>query len=275
MKTNPQHSPPWLCTLSLLFSSLAQAGTPFPLREKFPDVATISTDKLRAQYDHFIIVDARSRFEFDTIHIQKAVRVPISSKSFQKLLSKEAKSKNHKIAFYCNGTTCSKSYRAAAAATKAGYTQAHAYDAGVFEWAKANPEHSTLLGSSPVVPSQLISKTKLNQHMVDYETFKQRATAPKTIVIDIRDAAQRTNSDGTKNTLPDMPALAKGHNLKLGLDLIKRQLNQRKYRGKQLLIFDATGKQVRWLQYSLEKNGYSNYAFLKGGIYSVTKVVHK
>ena len=35
---------------------------------------------------------------------------------------------------------------------------------------------------------------------------------------------------------------------------------------KQLLIFDAVGKQVRWLQYHLEANGYNNYSFMEKGV---------
>lgn len=260
--------------LLLLLSSSVQAEQ-FPLREKFPDVATISTAELHQRYSEFTIIDTRSRFEYDTVHINKAARVPISSKNFIKLLSKEAPDKSTQIAFYCNGEACSKSYRAALMATKAGYTQVSTYDAGIFEWTKKNPTQATLLGNSPADPRELISREKLNQHMVDLDTFKQRATHPNTIVIDIRDAAQRINRDDSKNELPGMPPLERKNNLKLGMDLAKRKLNQRKFRNKQLLIFDATGKQVRWLQYSLEKNGYSNYAFLKGGIYSVTQVVHQ
>ncbi len=266
----------WLVLVAMLFSGMVSASEgEFPLREKFSDVKTVSVEALNAGYDEFVIVDARSRFEFDTIHISKAVRIPISSKSFQSLLAKRVPDKEAKVAFYCNGYTCSKSYRAAAAATRAGYRNAYAFDAGIFEWTKANPARSTLLGESPVDPEQLIPKSVFNDHLLDFEQFKQKAAESGAVVIDVRDAAQRRNSDGTKNELPDMPNLSKRNDLKLNMDLLKRKLNERKYRGKQLLIFDATGKQVKWLQYSLEKNGYSNYHFLKGGIYSVTKVVHK
>ncbi len=39
--------------------------------------------------------------------------------------------------------------------------------------------------------------------------------------------------------------------------------------GKTLYIFDAVGKQVKWLQYHLEKEGVSDYYFLKKGVWSV------
>ena len=38
-----------------------------------------------------------------------------------------------------------------------------------------------------------------------------------------------------------------------------------KRNGKTLLIYDAVGKQVRWLMYSLERAGVKNYWFMKGG----------
>ena len=40
------------------------------------------------------------------------------------------------------------------------------------------------------------------------------------------------------------------------------------FKNKQLLIFDAVGKQVRWLQYHLEDGGYSDYYFLAKGVLS-------
>jgi len=34
---------------------------------------------------------------------------------------------------------------------------------------------------------------------------------------------------------------------------------------KTLLIYDATGKQVRWLMYLIEDLGFKDYWFMKGG----------
>ena len=36
-------------------------------------------------------------------------------------------------------------------------------------------------------------------------------------------------------------------------------------RGKTLLIYDEVGKQVRWLQYTLERYGIEQYYFMQGG----------
>ncbi|HIJ22249.1 MAG: hypothetical protein HON68_07080 [Gammaproteobacteria bacterium] len=95
------------------------------------------------------------------------------------------------------------------------------------------------------------------------------------VVINIRDPAQRRNSDGTPNKLPDMPLLSRDNRLKINIDILKRKLNKQYYQDKQLLIFDATGEQVRWLQYTLERQGYRNYYFLKGGVYSVSHIINQ
>ena len=50
------------------------------------------------------------------------------------------------------------------------------------------------------------------------------------------------------------------------MDRLVKLLKKGEFKDKQMLIFDAVGKQVRWLQYHLEDNGYSNYYFLNKGV---------
>ena len=45
-------------------------------------------------------------------------------------------------------------------------------------------------------------------------------------------------------------------------------INKGEFKEKQLLILDAVGKQVEWLQYYLEGKGYTNYLFLDKGMLS-------
>ena len=71
-----------LMTLTL-FCGAAFAAE-FPLRGKYPDVTPISIEDLAANYDSTIIVDVRSKMEFDVAHIAKATHVSISDKSFIK-----------------------------------------------------------------------------------------------------------------------------------------------------------------------------------------------
>ena len=263
--------------LSAILSAPLYAATEheFPLREQFPDVATISTEGLYNEYEALTIIDARTRFEYDTIHIDKAIRVPVSSKSFLALLEKRVPDQNARIAFYCNGFACSKSYRAVRKAVAYGYSNSVSFDAGIFSWANAYPGHTTLLGKPLAGPSALISKQQFEARQISYESFRKKAKETPAVVIDVRDAAQRRNSDGNKNELPDMPVLGRERYQRINLDLFKRKLSEGKFLDQQLLIFDATGKQIRWLQYSLQQNGYTNYHFLAGGIYAVNQRVHQ
>ena len=66
----------------------AAAEEGYPLREKFPKVKWISTDALNKNYEKIIIVDVRSKTEFDVVHINKAVHVPITTALFGKDLEK-------------------------------------------------------------------------------------------------------------------------------------------------------------------------------------------
>mgnify|MGYP003502318962 FL=1 len=43
------------------------------------------------------------------------------------------------------------------------------------------------------------------------------------------------------------------------------------FKGNQLLIMDAVGKQVEWIQYYLEAGGYTNYYFLDKGVISAVE----
>ncbi|MGD8885229.1 MAG: rhodanese-like domain-containing protein, partial [Gammaproteobacteria bacterium] len=47
---------------------------------------------------------------------------------------------------------------------------------------------------------------------------------------------------------------------------LDRYIEKAKRENKALLIYDAAGKQVRWLQYYLEDKGLTSYYFMKGGI---------
>ena len=46
-------------------------------------------------------------------------------------------------------------------------------------------------------------------------------------------------------------------------------VSKKVHQNKPLFIFDQVGKQVRWLEYYLVENGYTEYYFLAGGATSV------
>lgn len=250
-----------MVTVLLLMAGSCWAGADFPLRAKYPAVKTISTADLKAGYDDTIIVDVRSSIEFEVIHINKAVSAQVSKGNFLTELEKiRAKGGITPIAFYCNGHTCAKSYKATIKAMDAGFSNVFVYDAGIYDWVKANPELGTLMGATPVPVEKLISKAALKAKKVDYPLFKGLA-AKGGLVVDIREPFQRAKNPD----LPQNKMLALSGVRNIPMDRLVPLLKQKKFTNKKLLIVDAVGKQVRWLQYHLEGNGYSNYVFLDKG----------
>jgi rhodanese-related sulfurtransferase len=237
----------------------------FPYRKDFPDIPVIELSDLKAGYDDgsIIMLDVRSDIEYETIHAKKAKHISLATQNFMPdLKALEAANPGKKIAAYCNGITCLKSYHAAQKAKQAGLTNVYAFDAGIPAFAKAYPADTILLGKELVDPEkQLISKSEFQKSCVDFETFKKAATEPNAVVIDTRDPLQRTEM---------LPGFEKA--LPIPLDkLIGNVISKGNMKDKKLLVFDQVGKQVDWLQYYLKEYGYTDYLFLDGGATSVLK----
>lgn len=235
----------------------------FPLREKYPNVQPISTLELDNTYSNALIVDVRSDIEFNVIHIGKAVHIPITEGSFLATLEKlRPKQGAQPITFYCNGITCAKSYKAAQEATEAGFKNLFCYDAGIPEWVEKHPEKTALMGKMPAAKEKLISAAMLKQHMIPYSEFARRSALSGAMVIDVREPFQRAKNP----ELPQNRLLKLSGVREIALDRLVPMLAEKKFQDKELLITDAVGKQVQWLQYYLEDNGYSRYAFLDKGV---------
>ncbi len=256
-----------LCFITLLamlittFTASTQADeNPFPGRTKYPHTPFISTEQLFKEYDQVIIVDARSSFEFQTLRIASAYNVSLGQSTtafIKKIRALRDENPNKKIIFYCNGHTCMKSYKATLKAKNiVKVKNIFAYDAGIFDWTRAHPDKAILLGQTPVNPDDLITSEKLKSHMLNGIDFIQKAT-DKTIIVDVRSRDQREGFyifSGFENKIP----LSDSENL-------KKIIKKAKRKKKDLYIYDAVGKQVRWLQYFLEKENAGNYYFMKGG----------
>jgi rhodanese-related sulfurtransferase len=239
------------------------AAVEFPYRKDFPDIPTIDSETLYKQYevDKVIIVDVRSSIEYDVIHPEGALHIPLSNENFVKKIQELSRLyPDKKIAFYCNGITCLKSYKATQKALQAGIDNCYGYDAGIPIWASIYPEKTLLLGKELIDPDkQLISKPAFKKKCLPFKKFKADTNSKNSIVIDIRDSIQRTQKlRGLKKVK------------KIPLDkFIPNFVEKKVHRDKSLLIFDQVGKQVRWLEYYLVANGYKDYHFLAGGATSV------
>ncbi len=258
----------WLAALTP--SMLWAADEEFPLRKEFPEVVPVSIQKLHADLDNTIVVDVRSHFEFETVHINGAKHIPVATIQFLAELQAQVE-KDRKVAFYCNGHTCAKSYKATRKAIALGYTEALVFDAGIFEWASTYPEQTTFLGKSPADTEKLLaSKKDFAKRSLDFGSFKAKAAEANAMVIDIREPFQRSKESdrSVKIDLPELPQRVRY----IPLNNMQKLLEKGIYKDKMILIYDATGKQVKWLQYHLQNEGYTNYFFLKGGAYKVTGI---
>jgi rhodanese-related sulfurtransferase len=245
----------FMLVLSGLVHPLANAANEeYPLRVRYPDVLIMSTDDLTKRFNEVLVIDVRSKYEYDTLHIKDAVNVPLTTGFGQKM--EQLRAKNDKpFVFYCNGKTCHKSYDAALLAEKARLDRIYAYDAGIFDWAKAQPERTVLLGRSPIKPEYLIDETRFKAHLIEPKDFATRI-GDKSVVLDVRDRVQRdTALFPFKEQRAQLDELRK-------IDTI---IEDAKAQKKTLLVYDQTGKQVQWFQYYLESKGMKDYYFMKGG----------
>lgn len=239
---------------SFLLQAAHAADEEFPLRSRYPDVEVLSTEALNQRFNDVLVVDVRSKYEFETLHIKDAVNVPLTT-GFGEAMLKLRAQHNKPFVFYCNGKTCHKSYDAALLAARARLNNLYAYDAGILEWSMQQPEKTALLGRSPVKTQDLIDEKTFKAHLLEPREFVSRVDA-KSIVLDVRDRAQRDN--------PLFPMKEQ----RAQLDETKKidaVIDEARTQNKTLLIYDQTGKQVQWFQYYLESKGLKKYYFMKGG----------
>ena len=247
----------------MLVLSSGAAGNEYPHRPKYPDINLYELSRLVEDYNKVQIVDVRSAYEFDTLHIKGAENIPLNSPAFPSAVRELAAKTPKTMVFYCNGKTCDKSYIAARQAARLGLKNIAAYDAGVFDWAKAKPDLTVLLGKSPINTNDLISSEQLRERMLSPAEFQKRVEAGgKVSVIDVRDRIQRDillfPFKETRISLNEEAKLT---------EFIKKEVAA----GKTLFIYDKVGKQVDWLQYRLNAMGVRNYYFMQGGAEAMYK----
>ena len=242
-------------------------NTDYPGRKKYAHVPYITIEQLYNEYDDVVIVDARSAYEFETLRILSAVNIPLSlnnSDYSAKLQELREMNPAKKIVFYCNGHTCMKSYKAVhRAKVIAKIDNVMAFDAGIFDWANAHPDKAVLLDKTPIDLADLISTEKYKKHVLPAVDFINNS-AKNTIILDVRSRHQREGLSlfsGYEMTVP------MGNKRKLN-----KYIQLAKNENKKLFIYDAVGKQVRWLQYYLEQQDAGEYYFMEGGAEAFYKV---
>jgi rhodanese-related sulfurtransferase len=243
-----------------LNTAFGQDNLDFPLRTKYSQVSPIETAELVSIYSQAILIDARNKMEFDVIHMDGAQNINSDRMNEGNLLSLRSKDSQKPLVFYCNGTTCSKSYVAAAKAVEWGFKAVRVYDSGILYWAKKQPQMTLLFGEKltpQTIKTKLISEEKFAAALLPPSEFIAKAKSGTFTVIDTR------NFNEQKDTVIDFPKTRK-----MPGDTIASLLTQKSWAidRANLLVMDNVGKDIRWLQYYFEKEGVKNYYFLKGGV---------
>lgn len=250
--------------LACALAAGAAGATEFPYRADYADCPTIETTELaeRLEAGDIVVVDVRSQIEYDVIHVQGAEHAPVAKQTFAARVAELAAANPGKdLAFYCNGVTCLKSYKATRAAMAAGVTNVKAFDAGIPVWVQEFPELTLLLGKVVTDPArQIIPKSAFKERCLPWSEFQQHA-ASGARVIDVREPVQRGDR---------LPGLDKPLDIPLDT-FIPNFVAKGEGKDETLLIYDQVGKQVRWLMYYLEDQGYSDYWFLDKGVLGVLK----
>ena len=244
--------------LFLPITAIAATADAFPGRKLYEAVPYIEMADFNKNLKKVVVVDVRSAYEYQTLHIKGAVNITLASKSFVKKMKELRKSTDKPIVVYCNGKTCMKSYKAARKCQIEKIEGVTAFDSGVLDWAKKYPSKTLLLGETLKSADQLISKKEFTKHLITPDQFGERVASTNAIILDVRDVFQREGI-----------SIFIGREYAVNLDNTKRLnrfIAKAKIEGKDLLIYDASGKQVRWLQYYLKNKGVATYYFMKGGI---------
>jgi len=239
---------------------MAEEGLQYPLRAKYADLKPIETDELAAIYDQAIIIDARNAMEFKVLHMKGAHNFLVGKMKERDLLSLRSKNDPTPMVFYCNGITCSKSYKATAKAAGWGFTNVFVYDAGIFHWAKKHPEWTVFFGeplTAENVASKLISKEEFAAVLLPPADFIAKAKSGAYTVFDIRDPNERSEHP---------IRLAKMRTMSFDTMVSLLEKGSKAVPKRSILVIDNVGKQVKWLQYFLKQYGVSDYYFLKGGV---------
>ena len=252
-----------LCIVAILLTQqllAAEEKKEFPGRDLYPEVPYIELQDFyqKLKRKEVVGVDVRSSLEYDTLRVKDAINIPLASKTFVADMRKLRLAEDRPIIVYCNGKTCMKSYKAARKCDIEKINGVTAYDAGIMDFAKSFPKDALLLGKVLDNPKKLISKANFKKHLISPDKFGERIASTSDIVLDVRDRFQREGI-----------SIFVGREYRVSIDnkrRLDRYIDKALKENKSLLIYDAAGKQVRWLQYYLEDKGLKSYYFMQGGI---------
>ena len=257
----------WIVMLMVGYTqAMSDVDSDYPLRHKYPSLDIISTETFKGLYqnEEILVVDVRTPFEYRALHVTGALNINVDEKSFQSTLqSLREENPNKKIILYCNGRTCSKSYKAGVKCKKLAL-DCLVYDSGIMDWVKAMPESSKLYDVSPVKEDDLISDEEFQSRLLNSEEFIEKVINTDVVVLDIRTGMERISALFPMKGVSTAPLESRR---------FERKVQEAKKSKKPLLIFDASGTQIRWCMYYLKNQGIEDYYFAQGGVLALSAVM--
>jgi rhodanese-related sulfurtransferase len=160
--------------LSVVLVSIGFADTQFKV------ITTDELKKMMNENKEFILIDTRSKEEYQEAHIINAINIP--EKQFQQIAPDIIKVKDKMLIFYCSGVKCGKSKRTAKIAHEMGYTNLVIYNEGFPVWEErglkivAGPEYEKKIEATKIRPADIKKMIDENSH--DY------------VLIDVRDESE-------------------------------------------------------------------------------------
>ena len=223
----------------------------FPLRAQFNAVPRYSANDLEKTYRQAMVVDVRSKAEYDTLRLTSAIHVPLDSEDFMtRILALRTKDPTAPLVFYCTNAWCPDSYLAVLKAQNGGVKNVFAYDGGVLEWIRERRQLASLFGIAPAPLDRLLSRAYYYSRQLDEPGFARERQKPNTVIIDFdpKDAKAASGSPSVEHLSPNVFA---------------KRLDDSIWRDKTLVLVDRRGDRAPLLQYILEYKGYSQYFFYR------------
>ncbi len=122
----------------------------------------IDTDSLKQLLDSGVavtVVDARNPEEYQEVHVKGAINIP--ENFFPDYVDQLPAAKSARIVFYCNGSKCGKSKKAAKLAAEKGYDNVYVYSEGLPVWEEkglpiyAGPDYEKRIETTKIAPGDL------------------------------------------------------------------------------------------------------------------------
>jgi rhodanese-related sulfurtransferase len=220
----------------------------------FPSVHALNSRGLWAVFDDVRVVDVRTGFEFDVVHIQGSLNrpAPAPGDPGQDDRLKDL-SGGTTLVFTGNDRHDTRPFRAALDAASRGISPVRVYADGVLAWADTFPDRAVLMGSCPAAPLAMLPEEAHREKLIGYWQFLNALKEPNTLFIDIRSVYDRS-------AIPLAFAVRA-----IPMEAFLEAVACRVWSEKTLVVLDRDDARLPWLHRFLLAGGYDDVLFLKGG----------